>query len=465
MVGFIFVDARFWLSSFYDQGLCSINFTTTRISPRKASSPEVPAHTDRSEYAGCFLGANSPTLKSDMKVQGTFATNLMAVRLPLSPDLPQFTPVILPTFRCGFPISVVVGGCVAFEIGLAADVLVDEQGISAPAPQDTRLLRDTPVRRTLPSDICSSCLVSSEYFPQTILIMVVCNDGLKYDKAKEVKEFDDTKAGVKGLVDSGVTKIPRFFIHPLENLPKSSDNDDICLQVPLIDLEGFEDCRRMEIVNKIREASETWGFFQLINHGVPVSVMDEMLEGVRRFHEQPKEVKMEMYSRDCQKLVRFFSNGDLLVTKGAADWRDAIAFDFRDGQLDPETFPKICRKAVSEYMKYIIKLKTILSALLSEALGLSSDYLASMESMETESLVCQFYPPCPEPELTFGASKHSDPSFLTVLLQDHIGGLQVLHRNYWADVPFVQGALVINIGDFIQASYLIWKIHSVGYIY
>ncbi|ESR53850.1 hypothetical protein CICLE_v10023841mg, partial [Citrus x clementina] len=43
---FACVDARFWLSSFYDQGLCSINFTTTRISPRKASSPKVPAHTD-----------------------------------------------------------------------------------------------------------------------------------------------------------------------------------------------------------------------------------------------------------------------------------------------------------------------------------------------------------------------------------------------------------------------------------
>ena len=78
---YIPVDARFWFSSFYDQGLCSINFTTTRISPRKASSPEVPAHTDRSEYAGCFPGANPPTLKSDMKVRGTLATNLMAVRL------------------------------------------------------------------------------------------------------------------------------------------------------------------------------------------------------------------------------------------------------------------------------------------------------------------------------------------------------------------------------------------------
>ncbi|KAH9682288.1 ANK REP REGION domain-containing protein [Citrus sinensis] len=114
LVSLHIVDARFWLSSFYDQGLCSINFTTTRISPRKASSPEVPAHTDRSEYAGCFPGANPPTLKSDMKVRGTLATNLMAVRLPLSPDLPQFTPVILPTFGCGFSISVVVGGCVAF---------------------------------------------------------------------------------------------------------------------------------------------------------------------------------------------------------------------------------------------------------------------------------------------------------------------------------------------------------------
>lgn len=286
---------------------------------------------------------------------------------------------------------------------------------------------------------------------------VICNAGKSvsrydatYDKAKEVKEFDETKAGVKGLVDSGVSRIPRFFIHPPENLPKSSNTYDFSLQVPLIDLEGFKDCRRTEIVDRICEASETWGFFQLINHGVPVSVMDEMIEGVRGFHEQSKEVKMEIYSRDYKKPVRFFCNGDLLVTKGAANWRDTIAFDFRDGQLDPDLFPHTCRKAVSQYMKHMIKLRTILSALLSEALGLSSDYLASMECMETESLVCHYYPPCPEPDLTLGATKHSDPSFLTVLLQDDIGGLQVLHQNHWIDVPFVQGALVINIGDFVQ---------------
>ena len=57
--------------------------------------------------------------------------------------------------------------CLLQEIGLADDVLVDEQDIYAPVPPRTRLLRNTPVRRTLPSDICSPCLVSSTYFSQT----------------------------------------------------------------------------------------------------------------------------------------------------------------------------------------------------------------------------------------------------------------------------------------------------------
>ena len=35
-----------------------------------------------------------------------------------------------------------------------------------------------------------------------------------YDRMSELKLFDDTKAGVKGLVDSGIAKVPQIFILP-----------------------------------------------------------------------------------------------------------------------------------------------------------------------------------------------------------------------------------------------------------
>ena len=112
---------------------------------------------------------------------------------------------------------------------------------------------------------------------------LVPGDELGYDRAKEVKEFDETKAGVKGLVDSGVTKVPRFLIRPPESFSMLSPATTH-FHVPVIDVQGFEQsCRWMEIVEQVCKASETWGFFQMINHGIPVSVID-MLDVVRQFH-------------------------------------------------------------------------------------------------------------------------------------------------------------------------------------
>ena len=99
-----------------------------------------------------------------------------------------------------------------------------------------------------------------------------------------------------------------------------------------------------------------------------------------------------------------------------------------------------------------MKVGILLFELLSEALGLNPNYLNSIDCTEGLALLCHYYPACPQPELTFGTTKHADNDFLTVLLQDHIGGLQVLRDNKWIDITPEPGALVVNIGDLLQVS-------------
>ncbi|PIN09785.1 Deacetoxyvindoline 4-hydroxylase [Handroanthus impetiginosus] len=73
-----------------------------------------------------------------------------------------------------------------------------------------------------------------------------------------------------------------------------------------------------------------------------------------------------------------------------------------------------------------------------------------MKCSKGHRLSCNYYPACPEPELTLGTTKHSDPGFLTILLQNQISGIQVLYRDQWVNIEPTPGALVINIGDLLQ---------------
>ena len=108
------------------------------------------------------------------------------------------------------------------------------------------------------------------------------------------------------------------------------------------------------------------------------------------------------------------------------------------------------RKTSLEYINHVIKLEDILLGLLSEALGLESNHLKATECDKGQMLACHYYPACPQPELTLGTGKHTDPVFLTILLQDQSGGLQVMCDNQWADVTPIKHGLVVNIGDLLQ---------------
>lgn len=276
----------------------------------------------------------------------------------------------------------------------------------------------------------------------------------KFDRTCELKKFDDTKAGVKGLVDAGVVTLPQIFVLPNDHTIDDNSKDHIKkmdFTIPVVDLGGIENDQDLheDVVGKIRRASETCWFFQIVNHGIPMGVLEEMLSGVRRFFEQDTEMKKPFYTRDGTRKFVYNSNFDL-YTAAAANWRDTFFCFMAPNPPEEEELPAACRDIQIEYSKHVMSLGFRLFALLSESLGLESGRLTEMECANGLAFIGHYYPACPQPELTLGTSKHTDDGFLTVLLQDQIGGLQILVENQWIDIPAVPGALVINIGDLLQ---------------
>ncbi|XP_030475372.1 1-aminocyclopropane-1-carboxylate oxidase homolog 6-like [Syzygium oleosum] len=270
-----------------------------------------------------------------------------------------------------------------------------------------------------------------------------------YNRYQELRDFDESKSGVKGLFDSGLAKIPRIFVRPAEEIARDQSKSRATgLQIPIISLENLA-VNRPGTVAQVLEAAREVGFFQVLNHGIPQSILEGTFVAARAFHELPKEVKAEYYGREGKRRVKFSCNFNLYKSRHA-HWRDTWVCHMEPEPLDPAELPLVCRDAIMEYSKRMKVLATILLELLSEALGLKPDYLVNMDCAKGHALLYHYAPACPEPNLTLATRHHSDPDFFTILLQDDTGGLQVYYRDQWVDVPPVAGALVVNIGDLLQ---------------
>ncbi|EES11867.1 hypothetical protein BDA96_06G031300 [Sorghum bicolor] len=279
-----------------------------------------------------------------------------------------------------------------------------------------------------------------------------------YDRLVELRALDATMAGVRGLVASGVTRVPRIFRAPEPEQPPAKSNatgrqaapaPPPCIPIPTIDL-GVAD--HEALVSALRRAAAEWGLFVVTGHGVPEEVAAAALGAARAFHDADGgegSEKARLYTRDPAKAVKYNCNFDLYQSS-VANWRDTLYLRLAPDPPADGEMPENCREAFFDYAKHTKILLETLYRLLSEALGLNSSYLIDIECNRGQMILFHYYPPCPEPEVAMGTTQHSDTGFLTLLLQDDIGGLQVLHDDQWIDVPPMPGAFIVNIGDLMQ---------------
>ena len=85
--------------------------------------------------------------------------------------------------------------------------------------------------------------------------------------------------------------------------------------------------------------------------------------------------------------------------------------------------------------------------LLGISLGLDQAYFRDFFEDNDSIMQLNYYPQCQKPDLTLGAGPHCDPTSLTILHQDQVGGLQVFADEKWHSVTPIPEAFVVNIGD------------------
>jgi len=116
----------------------------------------------------------------------------------------------------------------------------------------------------------------------------------------------------------------------------------------------------------------------------------------------------------------------------------------------------LCREVAFEYSQKITGVARKLIQGISESLGLESNSIIESSGFDSglQIMAVNLYPPCPQPHLALGLPAHSDVGFLTFLIQNGIGGLQVKHEGKWVNVNPIPNCLVVNIGDQLEVTML-----------
>lgn len=113
-----------------------------------------------------------------------------------------------------------------------------------------------------------------------------------------------------------------------------------------------------------------------------------------------------------------------------------------------------CRLDFQKYGEAMKKLSLTIMGILGRSLEVDGSYYKEYFEEGRSIMRCNFYPPCQEPGKTLGTGPHCDPTALTILYQDQVGGLEVFADGQWKSVKPRPDALVINLGDTFSVSHM-----------
>ncbi|GJN07349.1 hypothetical protein PR202_ga25173 [Eleusine coracana subsp. coracana] len=227
------------------------------------------------------------------------------------------------------------------------------------------------------------------------------------------------------------------------------------MAIPVIDFSKLDGDKRAETMAALAAGFEEWGFFQLVNTGIP----DELLERVKKVCNDCYKLREQGF-KESNPAVKALAEvvekeGEGLAPKKIEnmDWEDI--FTLQDDLPWPSN-PTAFKETMMEYRRELKKLAEKLLGVMEELLGLEEGHIKKSFSNGGDfepfyGTKVSHYPPCPRPDLVDGLRAHTDAGGLILLFQDdRVGGLQVLRDGQWHDVQPLENAIVINTGDQIE---------------
>lgn len=243
------------------------------------------------------------------------------------------------------------------------------------------------------------------------------------------------------------------------------------MNIPAIDLSLLNGTEQemKKFCDELLYAAHEIGFFYLVGHSVDSKLCDELQALSKEFFALPLEQK-EQISIENSRHFRGYTHEGGEYTLGQKDWREEIDFGFEQEEIaynppflrlyGPNQWPTQVPKLKEVYLKFQAQVTQMGLELLrgfSIALygkeGVFSN-LFSTNAYQHAKLI--HYPGKASKNAEYskdtqGCGAHKDDGFLTLLLVDEVGGLQVeLKNGEWLDVGKKQGAFIINIGEYLE---------------